>query len=293
MQRPGPSLNPPIAVEDFERRLAAIFSADVAGYSRLTSVDEEGTMQRLAALRVELIDPVLHAHRGRLIKTMGDGVLVEFASVIDAVRAALKIQRGMVRANAGRGPNERIEFRIGIHVGDVLAQSDGDILGDNVNVAARVQSVAEPGGIFLSEDAYRQVRDRLKVTFKDLGEKELKNIPRPVRVFAVQFGPSARTRRAVTSPAPKRDLPPEKGKLRFPAPIGVRAPGVRRKIETVDEAVALVERHLPQDPMSHARWTFARALLFEAIKTGKSRDIRTAARQLTQALRNERWLEED
>ena len=147
-------------------------------------------MARLREFRSELVDPPIETHRGRIIKTMGDGILVEFASVVDAVRASLKIQSGVTARNSALKQEKRIEFRIGIHVGDVMVQADGDLLGDSVNIAARVETVAEPGGIFLSEDAYRQVRDRLKEEFVDIGEQDFKNIARPIRVYAIRTGRS-------------------------------------------------------------------------------------------------------
>ena len=144
------------------RKLAAILAADVAGYSRLAGVDEERTLARLRALRSDLIDPTIALHHGRVVKRTGDGVLIEFRSVVDAVRCAMEVQNGMVERNAGLPPDRRIEFRVGIHLGDVVEESDGDLMGDGVNIAARLEGIADPGCICLSEDAYRQVRDRLK-----------------------------------------------------------------------------------------------------------------------------------
>jgi adenylate cyclase len=172
------------------RKLAAILAADVAGYSKLAGADEERTLARLRALRSDLIDPTLAVHNGRIVKRTGDGVLIEFRSVVDAVRCAIEMQNGMIERNAGLPPERRIEFRVGIHLGDVVEESDGDLMGDSVNIAARLEGIADPGGICLSEDAYRQVRDRLKEGFADLGEKELKNIARPVRVFAIKTASS-------------------------------------------------------------------------------------------------------
>ena len=170
------------------RKLAAILAADVAGYSKLAGADEERTLARLRALRSDLIDPTIALHHGRVVKRTGDGVLIEFRSVVDAVRCATEVQNGMVERNAGLPPERRIEFRIGIHVGDVVEESDGDLMGDGVNIAARLEGIAEPGGICLSEDAYRQVRDRIKEGFIDLGEKDLKNITRPLRAYAIKTG---------------------------------------------------------------------------------------------------------
>jgi TolB-like protein/class 3 adenylate cyclase len=190
------------------RKLAAILAADVAGYSKLASADEERTLARLRALWSDLIAPTIAVHYGRVVKRTGDGVLIEFRSVVDAVRCAIEVQNGMVERNAGLPPERRIEFRIGIHLGDVVEESDGDLMGDGINIAARLEGIADPGGICLSEDAYRQVRDRLNEGFADLGEKELKNIARPVRAYAVKTGSAgaAATPRASTSdkPAPPR-----------------------------------------------------------------------------------------
>lgn len=168
-----------------QRRLTTILAADVAGYSRLVGADEEGITRRLRALRVELFDPKITSNRGRVIKTTGDGILIEFASVVDAVRCAIDVQRAMTRHNADFIAEKRIEFRVGIHLGDVIVESDGDLLGDGVNIAARLEGISEPGGICLSEDAYRQVRDKIAPVFVDWGERELKNIVHPVRVYAI------------------------------------------------------------------------------------------------------------
>jgi adenylate cyclase len=155
------------------RKLAAILAADVAGYSKLAAVDEERTLARLRALRSDLFDPTIAIHHGRVVKRTGDGVLIEFRSVVDAVRGAIEVQNGMVERNAGLPPERRIEFRA--HLGDVVEEIDGDLMGDGVNIAARVEGIADPGGICLSDDAHRQVRDRLKEEFIDLGGKDLKN----------------------------------------------------------------------------------------------------------------------
>jgi TolB-like protein/class 3 adenylate cyclase len=167
-----------------QRRLAAILAADVVGYSRLTGVDEEGTIARLKALRRELIDPAIASHRGRIVKTTGDGMLIEFASVVDAVRCAVELQRGIASRNGDIPPDERIEFRVGVHLGDVVVEGD-DLLGDGVNVAARLEGIAEAGAICLSGDAYRQVKGRIDLPVRDLGEQRLKNIAEPIRVYAV------------------------------------------------------------------------------------------------------------
>src|SRR6516162_4326845 len=167
------------------RKIAAILVADVVGYSRLAGADEEGTLARLRSLRSDLIDPSIAAHRGRVVKRTGDGSIIEFRSVVDAVRCALDVQTVMVERNAGVSPDKRIEFRVGVHLGDVVEEADGDLMGDGVNVAARLEGVCEPGGVCLSSAAYEQVRDKVKQPFVDLGDKALKNIARPVRVFAL------------------------------------------------------------------------------------------------------------
>src|SRR5262247_3883961 len=155
------------------RKLAAILAADVVGFSRLASADEDRILARLRALRSDLIDPAIAVNHGRVVKRTGDGALVEFRSVVDAVRCAIEVQNGMVERNAGLPPERRIEFRVGIHVGDVVEESDGDLMGDGVNVAARFEGIAKPGAICLSEDAYRQVKSRLDLAVSDLGPTKL------------------------------------------------------------------------------------------------------------------------
>jgi len=180
-----------------ERRLAAILAADVAGYSRLMGADEEGTHERLTAHFRELVDPKIKEHRGRTVKNTGDGLLAEFSSVVDAVRFAVHLQREMAQRNADVPTEGRIEFRIGINVGDVIVE-ERDIFGDGVNVAARLEALAEPGGICLSEDAFRQVRGKIEAEFADIGEQNLKNIARPLRVY--RFGPSLAPEHPATPP---------------------------------------------------------------------------------------------
>jgi TolB-like protein len=170
------------------RKLAAILAADVAGYSRLTSADEDRTLARLRALRSDLIDPAIAVHHGRVVKRTGDGILIEFRSVVDAVRCAIEVQDGMFERNAGLPPERKIEFRVGIHLGDIVEENDGDLMGDGVNIAARLESIAKPGTICLSEDAYRQVKARLELMVSDLGQTQLKNIADPVRVFSLRVG---------------------------------------------------------------------------------------------------------
>ena len=169
------------------RKIAAILVSDVVGYSRLAGADEDRTLARLRALRSDLIDPTISVHHGRIVKRTGDGSLIEFRSVVDAVRCAIEVQNGMVERNAGLPPERRIEFRVGVHLGDVVEESDGDLMGDGVNIAARLEGICEPGGICLSNAAYEQVRDKLKYDFIDLGDKDLKNIARPVRVYSLNM----------------------------------------------------------------------------------------------------------
>src|SRR5271168_3283427 len=167
------------------RKIAAILAADVVGFSRMTSADEDRTLARLRTLRSELIDPTVASQNGRVFKRTGDGALVEFRSVVEAVRCAITVQKAMIERNAGVPADRRIEFRIGIHLGDVVEESDGDLMGDGVNIAARVQGAAKPGGVCLSEDAYRHVRARLDLAVNDLGPTQLKNIAEPVRLYSL------------------------------------------------------------------------------------------------------------
>jgi adenylate cyclase len=169
-----------------ERRLAAIFAGDIVAYSRLMGADEEGTLARVNALRREFWEPKIIEHRGRIVKRTGDGVLVEFASVVDAARYGIEIQRGMAKHNAQVPEDKRIELRMSIHVGDVLIEDD-DIFGDGVNVAVRLESIADPGGICFSRAAFEQVDGKLDVSFEDGGDQQLKNIARPVRVYRTKF----------------------------------------------------------------------------------------------------------
>jgi adenylate cyclase len=170
-----------------ERRLAAVLAADVAGYSRLMGADEEGTLARLKAVRKTLIDPAIASHRGRIVKTTGDGMLVEFASAVDAARSSAEVQRGMAEQNAALPQDQRLEFRIGIHVGDVIID-DNDIFGDGVNIAARLEGIAEPGGVCISDDAQRQIRGKVDFSFEDMGAQNLKNIAEPMRAWRMRVG---------------------------------------------------------------------------------------------------------
>ena len=186
------------------RKLAAILVADVVGYSRLAGADEERTVARLRTLRSDLIDPTVALYHGRIVKRTGDGSIIEFRSVVDAVRCAIEVQTGTIERNAGLPPERRIEFRVGVHLGDVIEENDGDLMGDGVNIAARLEGMAEPGGIVLSGAAYEQARDRVKDTFVDLGETTLKNIARPVRVYALK---SSAATPAIAAKAEKPEPP--------------------------------------------------------------------------------------
>src|SRR5262249_20878246 len=179
-----------LATERVERRLTAILAADVAGYSRLTGLDEEGTHARLQDHLRSLVDPKIAEHRGRIVKNTGDGMLAEFGSVVDAVRCAVDVQRGMAERNADVPHEKRIEFRIGINVADVMVDRD-DIFGDDVNVAARLEGIAEPGGICVSARVLENIQGKLEIAFEDTGEQKLKNIVRPVRVYRVRPGGAA------------------------------------------------------------------------------------------------------
>ncbi|MGA7667514.1 MAG: adenylate/guanylate cyclase domain-containing protein [Pseudolabrys sp.] len=210
-----------MAEDRVDRRLAAIFAGDIAGYSRLMGVDEEGTLRQLKAHRKELVDPKITEHRGRIVKTTGDGMLVEFVSVVDAVRCGVDIQRGMAERNSGLPADKRIEFRIGINVGDIISDSN-DIYGDGVNVAARLEALADPGGIMVSRTVHDQVRDKLSFGFKDMGEQPVKNIARPIGVYQVSLIENTHRSQSKT---PK--LPPRR---KSQAPIARQSPYCRSPI---------------------------------------------------------------
>jgi adenylate cyclase len=206
------------------RKLAAIFAADVVGFSRLAGADEDRILARLRALRSDLIDPTIEVHRGRVVKRTGDGVLAEFRSVVDAVRCAIEVQNSMVERNAGVPADRRIVFRIGIHIGDVVEESDGDLMGDGVNIAARLEGVAKPGAICLSEDAYRQVRSRLDLKVSDLGLTPLKNIVEPMHIYSLEVGAPAEPRPAAVPPAEAaKPVPMKRGRSVAPLVASVAA----------------------------------------------------------------------
>jgi adenylate cyclase len=190
-----------------ERRLAAILAADVAGYSRLTGMDEEGTHLRLREHLRGLADSTISEHRGKVVKHTGDGVLAEFGSVVDAVRCAIEVQRGMAEQNAAVPEVKRIEFRIGIHVGDIIVDQN-DIFGDGVNIAARLEGIAEPGGVCISDDAQRQIRGKVDATFEDMGSQNLKNIVEPMRTWRLKRNASGRTAAPIEPPIESFPIPP-------------------------------------------------------------------------------------
>jgi TolB-like protein/class 3 adenylate cyclase len=195
-----------------ERRLAAVLAADVAGYSRLMGRDEEGTLAQLKSFRKSLVDPAISEHRGRIVKTTGDGMLVEFASAVDAARCAVEVQRGMAKQNSVVPQDVRIEFRIGIHVGDIIID-ENDIFGDGVNIAARLEGIAEPGGVCISDDAQRQIRGKVDITFEDIGPQNLKNITEPMRAWRLRIDakstalPSPKPTIETAQPLPLPDKP--------------------------------------------------------------------------------------
>jgi adenylate cyclase len=202
------------------RKLAAILCSDVVGYSRLAGADEDRILARLRTLRSDLIDPTIAVHHGRIVKRTGDGSIVEFRSIVDAVRCAIELQSAMVERNAGVPEDRRIVFRIGIHLGDVVEESDGDLMGDGVNIAARLEGIAAPGAICLSEDAYRQVKGRLDLGVTDLGPTQLKNIAEPVRAYSLEVGKPAKAEPAtVAKPLETPARPPEPKKRAAPTPF--------------------------------------------------------------------------
>ena len=205
------------------RKLAAILCSDVVGYSRLAGADEDRILARLRALRSDLIDPTIAVHHGRVVKRTGDGSVVEFRSVVDAVRCAIEVQNAMVERNAGVPEDRRIVFRIGIHLGDVVEEADGDLMGDGVNIAARLEGIAQPGAICLSEDAYRQVSGRLDMEVTDLGPTHLKNIERSIRVYSLQVGVPAQAKPVTEPKAPEKTPKPKPRSALLPLIAGIVA----------------------------------------------------------------------
>ncbi|MGC2200959.1 MAG: adenylate/guanylate cyclase domain-containing protein [Stellaceae bacterium] len=264
------------------RRLAAILAADVAGYSRLMGTDEEGTLERLKALRRELIDPKIAEHHGRIVKTTGDGLLVEFASVVDAVRCAVAVQQAMPERNTDVGADNRIELRIGINLGDVIVEGD-DLYGDGVNIAARIEALADPGGVFVSNTVHDQVRDRLPFAFEDLGEQPVKNITRPVRVYRVR----------PESPLPSPPPPAGEGSA-LSARVGAAEPAL--PLPDKPSIAVLPFQNMSGDPeqeyfvdgmveeiitaLSRIRWLFVIARNSTFTYKGQSVDVKQVGREL-------------
>jgi adenylate cyclase len=255
------------------RRLAAILSADVAGYSRLMGADEEGTLERLKALRRELLDPQIVEHHGRVVKTTGDGMMVEFASVVDAVRCAVAVQQAMPERNRGIGVDSRIELRIGINLGDVIVEGD-DLYGDGVNIAARIEALADAGGVFVSNTVYDHVRDRLPFVFEDLGEKQVKNIARPERVYRVRDVAAAKNlSESIPSALPLPDKP-SIAVLPF-----VNMSGEPEQEYFVD---GMVEEIITA--LSRIRWLFVIDRNSSFTYKGRAVDVKQVARELGRAM---------
>jgi adenylate cyclase len=258
-----------LTAERVERRLAAVLAADVAGYSRLMGTDEEGTLARLKAVRKALVDPAIAKHRGRIVKTTGDGMLVEFASAVDAVRCAIEVQYGMAEQNADGLPDTLIEFRIGIHVGDIIID-DNDIFGDGVNIAARLEGIAVPGGVCISDDTYRQIRDRVDAAFDDKGEVALKNIARPVRVFTMAGANQPATK--ALEPTPPLALPDK------PSIAVLPFQNMSGDPEQEYFADGMVEDIITE--LSRIRWLFVIARNSTFTYKGQAVDVKRVAREL-------------
>ena len=257
-----------------ERRLAAIMAADIAGYSRLMGVDEEGTLRQLKAHRKELVDPKITEHRGHIVKTTGDGMLVEFVSVVDAVRCAVDIQRSMVERNAEVPTETRIQFRIGINVGDIISD-DNDIYGDGVNVAARLEALADPGGIDVSRNVHDQVRDKLSFSFEDMGEQTVKNIARPIGVHRIDLtentGPAVVISTAAVSKSELASSRPSIAVLPFTNISG--DPEQEYFADGISEDIIT--------GLSKLRWFFVIARNSSFIYKGKAVDVKRVARELS------------
>ena len=261
------------------RKLVAILAADVVGFSRLASVDEDRTLARLRALRSGLIDPTVAVHNGRVVKRTGDGSLVEFRSVVDAVRCAIEVQGGMMERNSGVPSERRIEFRIGIHLGDVVEESDGDLMGDGVNIAARLEGIAKPGAICVSEDAYRQVKARIDLAVTDLGPIQLKNIAEPVRVYSLELSVTAPAK-----PAPHTE------------PTTPEQPAAPLTLPDKPSIVVLPFQNISGDPeqeyfadgmveeiitgLSRIKWLFVIARNSSFVYKGKAVDVKQVGREL-------------
>jgi adenylate cyclase len=258
--------------ERVERRLAAILAADVAGYSRLMGANEEGTLAGLKTIRKALVDPTVAAHRGRIVKTTGDGMLVEFASAVDAARCAVDVQRSMGRQNIDVPQDERIEFRIGIHLGDIIID-ENDIFGDGVNIAARLEGIAEPGGVCVSDDAYRQFRGKVDVIFEDMGSQSLKNIAEPMRAWRSQIShglPAKTLSRSLEQPAPALPEKPSIAVLPFQNMSGDAEQ--EYFVDGMSEDITTA--------LSRLRWLFVIARNSSFTYKGRAIDVKQVAREL-------------
>ena len=252
------------------RKIAAILVSDVVGYSRLAGADEDRALARLRAVRSDLIDPIIAVHHGRVVKRTGDGAIVEFRSVVDAVRCAIEVQHGMIERNAGVPDERRIEFRIGIHLGDIVEESDGDLMGDGVNIAARLEGIAKPGTICLSEQAYWQVKGRLDLKVSDLGATQLKNIAEPVHVYSLEVGEPAEPK--PSAPVPERREPPRLSLVVLPfANIG-GDPSHEHFVDGVTESLTT--------DLSRIRGSFVIGRNTAFAYKGKPLDARTIGREL-------------
>jgi TolB-like protein/class 3 adenylate cyclase len=253
------------------RKIAAILVADVVGYSRLAGADEERTLARLRALRGDLIDPSIALHHGRVVKRTGDGIIVEFRSVVDAVRCAIEVQSGMVERNAGLPAEKRIEFRVGVHLGDVVEESDGDLMGDGVNIAARLEGIAKPGAICLSEQAYWQVKGRLDLKVTDLGPTQLKNIAEPIRAYSLDIGAPA-TAKPAPAPSSEKRAPPRLSLVVLPfANIGGE-PEQEHFVDGVTESLTT--------DLSRIRGAYVVARNTAFTYKGRPLDVKTIGREL-------------
>ncbi len=261
------------------RKIAAILVSDVVGYSRLAGADEDRILARLRALRSDLIDPTIAVHNGRVVKRTGDGSLVEFRSVVDAVRCAIEVQNAMVERNAGLPAERRIEFRVGIHLGDVVEESDGDLMGDGVNIAARLEGICEPGSICLSEQAYWQVKARLDLAIDDRGAVHLKNITDPVHVYSLQVGartpaPSA----AQAEPVKREESLPRLALPDKPSIAVLPFQNMSGDAEQEYFADGMVEDIITG--LSRIKWLFVIARNSSFVYKGKAVDIRQVGREL-------------
>src|SRR5437763_1286434 len=258
-----------------ERKLVAILAADIAGFSRLVGLDEEGTLARLRRLRDELVDPEIAAHRGRIVKTTGDGLLVAFASVVDAVRCAVAVQRATAAQQVNLPPERRIEFRIGVHLGDIVVDGD-DILGDGVNIAARLEGIADPAGICVSAVVHDQVQGRVDCTFEDIGEQNLKNIARSLWIYRVGLpgspGSGGHAGDTLATPATPLPLPDKPSIAVLPFQNMSGDPEQEYFADGMVEEITTAIARLP--------WLFVIARNSSLTYKGKAVDVRQAAREL-------------